>query len=253
MVGARSFDVGECSMGLDPSPALPEAGEPSWLWIILGWTAVVANAFLLGQFWASVLQRFFGTSAVEFGLRVRSSALFNWLLLGLDFAIGLFFVALLLVAAGLLFDGFHESWGAPEFLARFGEAHVVGTSIPVAAAGAIVIVGCVGARFVLLAWRLSNDQQPQPHHQQQQQQQRRARFASDTPVLDYVLCFSAGMTLLWAFPWPTVPLSRGETTDAKLLLFEVTLLALLLWAFLLYVTVQLRNRLYRQIASIGTS
>lgn len=149
-------------MGLEPSPALPEADESSWLWIILGWTAVVANALLLGQFWAPVLRRFFGTSAVEFGLRVRSSGLFNWLLLGLDFAISLFFVVLLLVTAGLLFDGFHELWGAPDFLAKLGEAHVVSTSIPLSAAGAIVIGGCVGARFVLLAWRLSNDQHLNP-------------------------------------------------------------------------------------------
>ena len=235
-------------MGFEPSPAFPEAGDASWLWIILGWTAVVANALLLGQFWASVLRRFFGTSAVEFGLRVRSSALFNWLLLGLDFAIGLFFVVLLLVTASLLFDGFHELWGAPDFLAKLGEAHVVGTSIPVAAVGAIVIVGCLVARFVLLAWRLSKDQQPQLHHHHQQQQ-RRAHFSSDTPTLDYVLFFSAGMTLLWAFPWPTVTLPR-ETTGPPLLLFAVSFAV---WAFLLYVTVQLRMRLHRQIASIGTS
>ena len=235
-------------MGFEPSPAFPEAGDASWLWIILGWTAVVANALLLGQFWASVLRRFFGTSAVEFGLRVRSSALFNWLLLGLDFAIGLFLVVLLLVTASLLFDRFLELWGAPDFLAKLGEAHVVGTSIPVAAVGAIVIVGCLVARFVLLAWRLSTDQQPQPHHHQQQQQ-RRAPFSADTPALDYFLFFSAGMTLLWAFPWPTQVLESHSADSARVQF----LLVCTLWAFLLYITVQLRMRLHRQIASIGTS
>ena len=230
-------------MGLEPSPALPEAGcESSWLWIILGLAAVLANTLLLVQFWASVLRRFFGTSAVEFGLRVRSSPLLNWLLLGLDFVIGLFFVVLLLVTAGLLFDGFHESWGAPDFVARLGKAPVIGTRFSRAAAAAVVIAGCLVARFVLLALGLCNDHQ-------QQQQQRHANFASDTPALDYVLFFWAGMTLLWAFPWPTMTLSR-DTTGPPLLLFAVLFAV---WAFLLYVTVQLRMRLRREIASIGTS
>jgi len=60
------------------------------------------------------------------------------------------------------------------------------------------------------------------------------------------------MTLLWAFPWPTVAVSRVEATDYlfPLLLFGVSLLAFLAWFTLLGGTMWLRTRLRRQVASI---
>ena len=40
----------------------------------------------------------------------------SWMLLFLYFGIFFFFVVVQLIVVGLLFDGFHESWGAPVYL-----------------------------------------------------------------------------------------------------------------------------------------
>ena len=76
--------------------------------------------------------------------------MFNWPLLVLDLAIGFFFLLLMLVMAGLLFDGFHEAFGAPDFLARLGQAHVVGTTISLATVWVPVVWGTVTVRVLFV-------------------------------------------------------------------------------------------------------
>ena len=200
-----------------------------------------------------------GARGVQFGLRVRSSALFNWLLQVLDFSIGFFFVLLLLVTAGLLFDGFHEVWGAPDFLAQLGQAHVVGsfswtalcvTFVWVAMAVRVLFL----ARLFSQANQLPAQQQQQQQRQQQQQQPRevqvvaRPQSCCGPAALDYGLFVLVGMTLLWVFPWPDYAViddAPPQWARARFLL-----LALILLFQLLQSTWAARTRLHRQVASI---
>ena len=239
----------------------------TWAWILVGCATVIAFILVLSQNAVFFIKRhLLGAHAVQFGLRVRSSALFNWLLLVLDFAIGFFFLLLLLVTGGLLFDGFHDAWGAPDVLAQ---AHVVGTLSLTAVCVTFVWVG-MAIRVVHLVrlfshanQRPAQQQRPQQRHQQQQQPQppppppreeeqedARPQAFSGHPALDYCLFVLVGMTLLRAFRWPSFVLTSDADSPLQVGLFSVAVMVM--WSFLLHVTVQLRMRLHRQIASIGT-
>eukprot|EP00750_Incisomonas_marina_P022436 INCI4969.8.p1 GENE.INCI4969.8~~INCI4969.8.p1 ORF type:complete len:821 (-),score=122.60 INCI4969.8:49-2511(-) len=226
-----------------------------WAWILVGCATVLAFFLVLSQEVVFCITQQLGAHAVQFGLHVRSSALFNWLLLVLDFSIGFFFVLLLLVTAGLLFDGFHEAWGAPGFLAQLGQAHVVGTFSLTAVCVTFVWVALAG-RVLFLAWlfskanqHLAQPQQPQQRQQQQppreEQEDARPQAFSGYPALDYCLFVLVGMALLWGFPWSSLIVASASEDVAQQIL-----LVFIVWAFLLYVTLQLRNRLHRQLASI---
>ena len=227
-----------------------------WAWILVGCATVLAFFLVLSQEVVFFITQQLGARAVQFGLHVRSSALFNWLLLVLDFSIGFFFVLLLLVTAGLLFDGFHEAWGAPGFLAQLGQAHVVGTFSLTAVCVTFVWVALAG-RVLFLAWlfskanqHLAQPQQPQQRQQQQppreEQEDARPQAFSGYPALDYCLFVLVGMALLWGFPWSSLIVASASEDVAQ----QKFLLVFIVWAFLLYVTLQLRNRLHRQLASI---
>ena len=229
--------------------------EPPWMWawILVGFAAGLGIVLLLSENVVSFISQVLGARAVQFGLRVRSSALFNWILLVLDFAIGLFFALLLLVTAGLLFDGFHEAWGAPGFLARLGQAHVVGTTISLATVWMTIVWVAAAGRVVFLAslfWQAGQHAQRQQQPQQQSptdaQADARAHFFPGHPPVDYGLLLLVGMTLLSVFPWSTQFLESDSNDSARMQF----LLVFIVWAFLLYVTVQLRIRLHRQVASI---
>ena len=198
----------------------PAGSSVLWLWILAGFAAALAIVLLFSSSVLSFISQVFGVRAIQLGLRVRSSALFNWMLLVLDFAIAVFFLVLLLVTVSLLFDGFHKH---RDNLLLAGQAHegAIGMSLLVWASLAARV-----ACFV--CWR-------------------RCSFCCVRSVdvdyrVDPLLLALAAMSSLWAFPWPSMTLSR-ETTGPPLLSFAVL-------SFLLYVTVQLRMRLHRQLASI---
>ena len=245
----------------DTADAQDPTDEVSWVWawLLVGYAAVLAFILVLSQNAVFFINQQLGARAVQFGLRVRSSALFNWLLLVLDFAIGFFFVLLLLVTARLLFGGFHEAWGAPGFLARPGQAHVVGTFSLTAGCVTFVWMGMAG-RVLFMVWPNQHpaEQQPQPQPQQQQQQQPREVQVDARPQssfghapLDYGLLVLVGMTLLWAFPWPHnglvdfIPHLASQVEDRDPLVLLVLLQYLLLQS-----TWAARIRLHRQVASI---
>ena len=214
--------------------------EPSvlWLWILVGFAAALAIVLLFSSSVLSFITQVFGVRAVQLGLRVRSSALFNWMLLVLDVAIAVFFLVLLLVTVSLLFDGFHKH---RDNLLLAGQAHegAIGMSLLVWASLATRV-----ACFVF--WQ-------------------RCRFGCVRSVdvdyrVDPLLLALAAMSLLWAFPWPHKGLvdfiphlaSQVDDRDPLVLLVLLVLLGLvvLVQYLLLQSTWAARIRLHRQVASI---
>ena len=240
-------------MGLEPSPTLPEAGESSWLWawILVGWAVVLTIVLLQSQRSVSFVRWVFGTRAVDFGLRVRSSALFAWMLLVLDVGIFFFFVVLQLVVTGLLFDGFHESWGAPVFLWWLGQTALGQTPV-------MGIWVTLAARLVFFARGFPAQYQTASPRNAKQTDARTQSKLARLPTWDHLLVLSAGMTLLWAFPWPqhsAFPVPPTDELSHIYLALRVLIGAVA--AILQYLSFQsiraARDKLHGQIDSIGTS
>lgn len=241
-----------------------------WAWILVGWALALTILLLQSHSSVSFIRWMFGTRAMDFGLRVRSSALFAWMLLVLDYGIFFFFVAVQLSIVGLLFNEFHKSWGVPFFLWWLGQT-VLG---PAPVAG---IWGSVAVRVVFLVLsfpnNLSQTQLPPKGKQSQTQSRPKekqsqtksppegkhvdARSRSALPqlsTLDHILLVLVGMTVLWIFPWPTenvvVIAPVAEARDPIGLLIQQGLLALFVLGFFVWPA---RNQLHHQISSIGAS
>jgi hypothetical protein len=251
--------------------------------VILAGGALLIVFVLLAESHVPVILQAFGVRGLSFGLRVRSSAYFPWLLQLFDFFIVWFFSVILLVVASLAarFDGRHQSWGLLVFLAD--------QRAPVFSACLCIL----GVRFYLLRQCPPSDDDGDDddgggdHNNNDDDAQAPASAPALAPApagddgaddgdapaqaapapgpapaparcrssrgssLDFGLLALIAMILVGAFPWPEAMVSPDVMPDPLLVLL-LWLVVLLLWLVVLFQTWQQRNHLRLTVDSIST-
>ena len=168
------------------------------------------------------------------------------MLLFLYFGIFFFFVVVQLIVVGLLFDEFHESRGAPVYLWWLGRTTPGRTTV-------IGIWMTVAVRVVFLVYAFLAPSQTSSPSNGKQMDAGTLSLSPRLSVWDNALLAAVHITLLRVFPWPRHTAFLVPATDELSMRVLIAAVAAILQYLLFQSFRAARDRLHRQIASIGTS